>query len=217
LATLQQIANSRTLLLSSLTKVLAGGEYTTFANEHALIGYTAPRATKPLYQELVEDLFFCSFTLPGPNAPRMWNVFADDSRGVRMRFRVTPLRADLRKVGYSEGRKTTFGEINTTLRQQGLIYTPWGISRICAFYLGREYKHEDEYRLLVKRFAVDRSRANGDHRVWPVQIVGAGDQSDDSFCKLELVSVTRAPRAKTDVLRRLLDDAGFVSIPVLNP
>jgi hypothetical protein len=220
LASLEGIARTGQLHLSSITRWLENGEFTTFANEHDLSGYTEPRQPKPLYQELAEDLFFGSFTSPGRDDPQMWEEFAHRARGVRIRFCVNPLRADLRKVGYSEGQQTAFSKINSILkREQELVYTPWGISRICAFYLGSGYKYESEARLLIKRYpgGPDNSLDGRLGRVWPIEVVEGGARSQDLFCNLELLSVTRAPRASKDAVQSILSSTRFSSVPIYDP
>jgi len=200
LASLRGIAQSGQLHLSSLTKWLDNGEYTTFANEHDLKGYI-----EPAHREAI--LLRCG-------------KIANKSRGVRIRFCVNPLRADLRKVGYSQGQQTVFGKINSLLKSEtALVFTPWGISRICAFYLGSGYQHESEVRLLIKRHAGGPDRSLDSHfgRIWPLEVVEERAGSEDLLCNLELLSVTRAPNATKDAIQGILNGTRFASIPIYDP
>ena len=58
-------------------------------------------------------------------------------------------------MGYQTGSPTALKRINDALlAQEGLIYTPWTISRICAFYLPIGYREEHEVRLDTERHSV---------------------------------------------------------------
>lgn len=143
--------------LTSVARRLHEGEFATFAREHKLDGYFGTNGRgQQVLQELSEDLFYLSMTMPGnPDEDMLWETVASGGRGACLHLRVTPRpSADLRRMGYQTGRRTALKRINDGLFEQAqLVYTPWTISRICAFYLPLGYRPEREFRLMLKRHA----------------------------------------------------------------
>ena len=168
----------------------------------------------------LKTCFFCSLTDPSnPDPSPLWEEFANNGNGVRIRFRLTPTpAADLRRLGYQKNQHdTALKQINGELAKLGLTYTPWGISRICAFFLPLGYRDEREVRLLIKRHegGPDPTIGEGVDRVWPVSVVPSGQPSNDNFCKIELVSVLPGPKCNEQMLQNILDETAFSSTPIL--
>jgi hypothetical protein len=220
LAGLKAIAASAQLRLHPVTKRLHEDEFTTFAREHDLQGYFDDdgRGEKVL-EELAKDLFYISLARPGnPNEPDLWSVFANDGRGVRLRLRLTPKApADLRRMGYQTGSPTALKRINDALlAQEGLIYTPWTISRICAFYLPIGYREEHEVRLMVKRHVggPDYTTKGGPWDVWPIALAAPGTTTGDEWCEIELVEVTAGARCTLAAVQNALADTIFSAVTI---
>lgn len=219
---LKGIIDSSSLHLSSLLKRYDQDEFTTYVKKHDLLGYSKPKLNEnPLQDQLVKDLFFCSITCPSnPDPTPLWDEFANKGKGIRIRLRLTPTSAvDLRHLGYHQnGRDTALKQINDKLKTLNLTYTPWGISRICAFFLPLGYQDEREVRLLIKSHegGPDPTIGEGVDRVWPVSVVPSGQPSNDNFCKIELVSVLPGPKCNEQMLQNILDGTAFSSTPILN-
>lgn len=218
LAGLKAIAASAQLHLYPVAKRLHEDEFATFAVEHDLQGYFDDSGRgKKVLEELSEDLFYISLARPGnPDEDDLWSVFANDRRGVRLRLRVTPKApADLRRMRYQTGNPTALKRINDTLlAQQGLMYTPWTISRICAFYLPIGYREEHEVRLMVKRHegGPDRTIKGGTWDVWPIALAAPGTTSSDEWCQIELVEVTAGTRCTSAAVQTALAGTAFSAV-----
>ncbi len=220
LAGLKAIAASAQLHLHPVAKRLHEDEFATFAREHDLQGYFDDNGRgKEVLEELSEDLFYISLAMPGnPDEADLWSTFADDGRGVRLRLRVTPnAPADLRRMGYQTGSPTALKRINDALlAQEGLIYIPWTVSRICAFYLPIGYREEHEVRLMVKRHegGPDRTTKGGRWDVWPIAVAAPGTTTGDEWCEIELVEVTAGARCTTAAVRNALAGTIFSAVTI---
>ena len=220
LAGLKAIAASAQLHLHPVAKRLHEDEFATFAREHDLQGYFDDNGRgEEVLEELSEDLFYISLARPGnPSEADLWSVFAGDGRGVRLRLRVRPnAPADLRRMGYQTGSPTALKRINDALlTQEGLIYTPWTISRICAFYLPIGYREEHEVRLMVKRHegGPDRTIKGGRWDVWPIALAAPGTTTGDEWCEIELVEVTAGARCTPAAVRNALAGTIFSAVTI---
>lgn len=220
LAGLKAIAASEQLHLHPIAKRLHEDEFATFAHEHDLQGYFEDdgRGGKVL-EELSKDLFYISLARPGnPNEHDLWSVFANDGRGVRLRLRLTPKApADLRRMGYQTDSPTALKRINDALlAKEGLIYTPWTISRICAFYLPIGYREEHEVRLIVKRHegGPDCTIKGGRWEVWPIALAAPGKTTGDKWCEIELVEITAGARCTPAAVQNALAGTIFSAVTI---
>ncbi|RVJ46123.1 hypothetical protein [Sinorhizobium meliloti] len=149
LAGFQGIVSSAELWLYPVRNRLGqGGELEAFALAHGLNGYLDKTKGEEFYKSLSDDLFYASLTRVPPKDPMvMWGAFAQGT-GVRLEFQVTPKRgAELRPIYYEPIGPTlpmTFlKEINDALKAMGEPpFTPWTISRICAFYLNSAFQQK---------------------------------------------------------------------------
>jgi len=120
-------------------------------------------------------------------------------------------------MGYQTGSPTALKRINgALLAQEGLIYTPWTISRICAFYLPIGYREEHEVRLLVKRHegGPDLTIKSEPWDVWPVALAAPGTLTGDEWCEVELVEVTAGTRCSPTAVQNALAGTRFSAVPV---
>lgn len=206
--------------LQPVTRNLDSGEFRTYAEDHDLHGYLdPPPQAQPLFEELARDLFYVSLTRPGhTNEAGMWDSFGARGKGVRLRLRVaTVAGTDLRQVGYQLGAPTALKRINDELmRRTGLVFSAWGTSRICAFYLLERFAVEEEVRLMIKRHqgGIDRTQAIAGARFWPVDLIIDGGASSDPCCRVELVGITPGDRCDPATVRRILEGTPYADVLV---
>lgn len=217
---LKAISASAQLHLHPVAKRLHEDEFSTFAREHGFEGYFDDNGRgKKILEELSEDLFYISLATPGnPNEADLWKVFAEDGRGVRLRLRLTPRApADLRRIGYQTGKPTALKSINDALLvRAGLIYIPWTVSRICAFYLPIGYREEHEVRLMVKRHVggPDHTIKGGGWDVWPIALAPPGAMTGDEWCEIELIEVAVGGRCAPAAAKNALANTIFSGIAI---
>lgn len=217
---LKAIATSAQLHLHPVAKRLHEDEFATFAREHDLQGYFDDNGRgEKVLEDLSKDLFYISLAkLGNPDEADLWSAFANDGRGVRLRLRLTPKApADLRRMGYQTGSPTALKRINDALlAQEGLVYTPWTISRICAFYLPIGYREEHEVRLMVKRHegGPDRTIKGRQWDVWPIALAAPGATTGDEWCEIELVEITAGARCAAPAVRSALAGTIFSAVTV---
>jgi hypothetical protein len=152
---MRSIASSCELRLYSVSKRINEGEPDTFARKHGLKGYFHSSGGPPFYKELAHDIFYIFFARPGgANEDELWNVFAEQGRGVRLKFVVNPIAAELRPIQSEQPGTTLLNELNQALESAGEPpFIPRTLSRTGAFYLPCIFRREDELRLMLKRHA----------------------------------------------------------------
>jgi hypothetical protein len=193
---LRGIASSGELRLYPILKRIGESELAAFAITHKLDGYLKGPG-RPYYIDLSEDLFYTSLTRPGAaNEAYMWNVFAEQGRGVRLKLRLAPGQADLRGIQYGQASRTILNRINDALTwEKQPPFLPWTVSRIGGFYLPSNINVEDEVRLMMKRHKDGRdvTQSDGQYNYWPVRI---GVQNP--VCMIELKGIECGPYANRD-------------------
>ena len=190
---LRGIAASGELRLYPILKRISEGELDAFAITHRLDGYFKGPGG-PYYVDLSEDLFYVSLARVGAaNEPYMWNVFAEQGTGVRLKLRLTPKQADLRGIQYAQASRTLLNRINDALTwEKQPPFVPWTISRIGGFYLPSNLNVEDEVRLMMKRHkgGANPTQSDGQYDYWPVPI---GVQNP--VCMIEVTGIECGPNA----------------------
>ncbi len=222
-STLQAIVDTAQWRLYWVFKRITEAEFTTFANDHGLDGYfdVDHRTGRPVYQDLCRDLFYTSLTqYPSANETAMWDTFGEQGRGVRLIFRIQPVRnrSEFRPVRYkNQASRTIIQELSTAVRaylRRRLVLM--GISRIGAFYLPLGFNDEQESRLLVKRFQVSGMAQNpwagvqsdGQHEFLPIPL-----NQPNEFCRIDLIRVDPGPRRRRcDVDRELRKNPLFAHL-----
>ncbi|GLQ27429.1 hypothetical protein GCM10007927_22320 [Sulfitobacter pacificus] len=217
LDSLEGIASSSELRLYPINKRLdEGGELSAFAKAHNLSGYLNDDDGEALYKDMSKDLFYISLTRQIAKDPRlMWGYFASGT-GVRLELTIDPKWADLRPMNYESGNdKTLLATINKALVAQGYPQlTPWGISRLGAFYLSSTVSLEDEVRLLVKRFegGPDLTHYDGRFDYWPIPI-----GTPNNYCTIDVTAIHVAPNGKNEEVRKRIANTNLASVPVTGP
>lgn len=146
-STLQEILRCGELWLASITKRLDEGEYEVFAREH---GFASANDTTQR-TDLARNYFYTSFSPIGSGAEdRHWQIFGR-GEGVRLRFKLSPQTAELRRIVYhQDSNPSILASLNKELSTRiGRVFTPWSVARVSAFRLPEDLSYEDEIRLLV--------------------------------------------------------------------
>lgn len=153
----ESILNSGEFRLYSLLKRFDEQEIKSFCENHKLNGYLEHTNGVPKYKTLImSNMYYASFTdtnLTVDQEQYFWNVFAPID-GVRLKLKVTASNPNFRKMVYEKTKGKPL-ELLSDLSQcikskydKNFILA--GISRLCAFYLAKEFDVENEYRALYR-------------------------------------------------------------------
>ncbi len=213
-ASLKSIAATGQVRLYWARKRIGQGELDAFAIKYGLKGYLDSSAGEPFYKTMSDDLFYMSLTHPGGgDETDLWNAFAEGGRGVRLKLRVHPSRAELRAIQYDAHADKVLTKLNSAFTSEGEPpFVPWSLSKIGAFCLPSTLHREDEVRLLIKRYTEGRDDTlpDGDNRYWPLPI---GESND--FCQIDLVEIHLGPIARKQDVQSAIAGTRFESVPVV--
>lgn len=154
----ESIINSGEFRLYSLLKRFNEGEIETFCQNHGLSGYLEKDANgEPVYKSLImKNMFYASFTdtnLTIEQEEYFWRTFAPVD-GVRLKLEVTASNPNFRKMTYEKTKGNPLSLLNdltNVVRElDGREFVLSGISRLCAFYLAKDFDVENEYRALYR-------------------------------------------------------------------
>jgi len=155
----KNIIKEKELWLFSVKKRFKECEFKTFYEAHNMDGYKLRQnsAGIPLENELVENVFYTSFTddkLSSKSEAYMWEYFAKKT-GVRLVFETSNLKTHLRQVYYPTSTTKKDIPLLTDLiniaQKRNKYLIPKEIATIGFFYLPHPFNIERESRLLVKR------------------------------------------------------------------
>jgi hypothetical protein len=140
MSVLKAIAASGTLRLYALRKRIGEGELEHFAKDHGLKGYYQSAVGEPYYRELSDDLFYASLTPDFTNESALWNDFAGQGTGVRLKLRLEPQYAELRAIRYASSSRTALIRLNESLETEGMPpFVPATISKIGGFICNHRF------------------------------------------------------------------------------
>lgn len=154
----ESILNSGEFRFYSLLKRFDEGEIRTFCENHKLNGYLEQDENGvPEYKSLImNNMFYTSFTdinLTAAQEQYFWRVFASVD-GVRLKLRITASNSNFRKMVYEKTKGASLpllSELTEKIRgSYGREFVLSGISRLCAFYLAKDFDVENEYRALYR-------------------------------------------------------------------
>lgn len=157
-AAAESILNSGEFRLYSLLKRFDEGEIETFCQNHGLSGYLEQdEKGQPKYKSLImNNMFYASFTdtnLTTEQEEYFWRTFAPID-GVRLKLEVTASNPNFRKMVYEKTKGNPLpllNELTKVVRESyGREFVLSGISRLCAFYLAKDFDVENEYRALYR-------------------------------------------------------------------
>lgn len=157
----ESICKTGKFRLTNIEKRYTDGEIKTFCEQYNLDGYLRndPKIGYPNYKSLLmPNLFYGSFTdiqITETEENYFWETFASP-QGVRIKFKIKAKRDDFREIYYGTEKISNndlLKELIDCAAKYNKKFIFVGISKMCAFYLGKnEYGKEKEYRLLVKTF-----------------------------------------------------------------
>ena len=160
LAAFKGIIESEKLWLSCVSKRFGEKEFKPFYKAHKMDGYEK-RETKmgiPLDQEICNNSFFLSLTgndIDSDTEDHLAIAFSENRKGVKLVFRITKVKTDLRKVYYpADPKHPEIGllkDFNNITRQEDFYLIFEGLSKFGFFYLPGLLSNEEEYRLLISR------------------------------------------------------------------
>jgi len=154
----ESILKSGEFRLYSLLKRFNEGEIETFCQNHGLSGYLEQDANgEPKYKSLImNNMFYASFTdtnLTTEQEEYFWRTFAPVD-GVRLKLEITASNPNFRKMVYEKTKGyplPLLNELTKVVRESyGREFVLSGISRLCAFYLAKDFDVENEYRALYR-------------------------------------------------------------------
>lgn len=154
----ESILNSGEFRLYSLLKRFNEGEVEVFCKNHGLSGYLKLDTNgEPLYKSLIlKNIFYASFTdtdLSSEQEEYFWQTFASVD-GVRLKLEIKAINPNFRKMVYEKAKGNplplldNLTKVVKELSDREFILS--GISRLCAFYLAKDYEVEKEYRALYR-------------------------------------------------------------------
>lgn len=152
----ESILNSGNIRLYSILKRYTDDEVSAFCKAHSLNGYLEKDTNgQELYKTLImPNTFYSSFTTTTvtPNQEEyFWRTFAAND-GVRLKIAVKASHPDFRRIVYPKKDGNPLPilfELTHMIREEyQREFILKGISRLCAFYLSKQYEIESEFRML---------------------------------------------------------------------
>ena len=210
---LASIANSKELRLYSVRRRLGEDELTAFIDDHNLAGYRDKGPDgEVVFRTLATDLFYISLTPAGLTKAEealLWSGFGEMGTGVKLTLKFNTDQP-IRKLYYA-GTPTPLKDANDALAANGFpAFVPHGLSRLIAYYLPKEYSHENEFRLVLKRFEHGGGKwmSDGKHEYTPLNLGIEG-----SGANAELLSLTAGPACDVDSVKQALIGTAFEHVP----
>lgn len=153
----ESILNSGEFRLYSLLKRFDEQEIKSFCENHKLSGYLEYANGDPKYKTLImSNMYYASFTdtnLTVDQEQYFWNIFAPID-GVRLKLKVTASNPNFRKMVYEKTKGKPLdllSDLSQCIKSKyDKNFVLAGISRLCAFYLAKEFDIENEYRALYR-------------------------------------------------------------------
>lgn len=155
----KNIISSGKLRFFSTKKRNSIGEFIPFCEEMALDGYWSfndQNQPSGEYFRLMDNLFYKSFVQsPNYESSYLWETFADRGKGVRLAFQIDVHSEypDFRKMAYQKSSSISLiKDLLSAFRESGCLFVPFGLSRMPAFCQLEEFKIQNEFRLIAKRY-----------------------------------------------------------------
>lgn len=153
----ESILATKKFRLTNIEKRYKDNEIKSFCETHNLKGYLEPDAQgNPKYKTLImPNTYYASFAseqISKDDEDYLWSSFASDD-GVRFKFKITASNPNFRKIVYKQGKNpiALLKDLTETIRKNyHREFILKGISRLCSFFLGEEYKLENERRILYR-------------------------------------------------------------------
>lgn len=149
------ILKSEKLRLYSLQKYTVYEEFEQFYKIHGYDGYEISKTDifghSTGYIDLMKDNYIFSLTSQNNNNENMWKIFGDEEDGVKINFRIKSVHYDFRKIHYSDKKIPILDEFDTQIFTNYCLPLNYSyVSKIGSFYIGSNFKYEEEYRFMIK-------------------------------------------------------------------
>jgi hypothetical protein len=175
LETFKAIVSSGNLRFFSTKKKSSVGEFIPFCQDLDLDGYWRKKKNGKatgLFSKLMDNLFYKSFVKsPNENAEKLWKVFGDKHKGVRLKFKINIHQEykDFRLIAYQKSSQVpAIKDLKKAFQAKGYHFVPLRVSAMGGFYQLSKHKYQNECRLIAKRipeypkafpFKVNRDKA----------------------------------------------------------
>lgn len=196
----ESILKNNEFRLYSLLRRFDEQEIETFCKNHELSGYLDSLDGvdgEPVYKELMSNMYYASFTdtnLTVDQEQYFWKTFAPNE-GVRLKLRVIAKNPNFRKMVYE---KTKGKPLDLLYDLTQCIKNKYkrnfvlsGISRLCAFYLAKDFDVENEYRVLYRSWREIDPNLKEDKKYKYIRVpLGPMNNFDYQFDIMEIQSDT---------------------------
>lgn len=153
----ESILNKSSFRLYNITKRFTEGEIVTFCENHGLSGYLAEENGEPYYKtQIMKNMYYSSFTdtaLTDEQETYFWRTFAPFD-GVRLKLRIEASNPNFRAMVYESKTGQPISILSDLVheirKKHNREFVLSGISRLCAFYLAKNFDVENEYRILFR-------------------------------------------------------------------
>lgn len=151
--------------LTNIEKRYKDNEIKTFCEAHNLKGYLELDAQgNPKYKSLImPNTYYASFAseqISSVEEDYLWSSFASGD-GVRFKLKITASNPNFRKIVYKQGKDpiALLNDLTETIRDTyKREFILKGISRLCSFFLGEDYKIENERRILYRDWGMLKTK-----------------------------------------------------------
>lgn len=192
----EALATNKTLRLYSTKKKSSEGEFITLCKDLGLDGYWREGddgKAGGCHEELMDELYYKSFVAcPKTSAEKLWEVFADKGRGVRIKVQIEIADGypDFRRMAYQESEAFhVLSELRNGFLKIGRHLVNGGLSRMPGYYQLKDFSYQNECRLLAKRFQDSGNSVwlrIGDDYKFPFEVRRDEDQNCNYIdCSLE--------------------------------
>lgn len=170
----QSILTSQRFRLNCIAKNYTSDEVQTFCNTHLMEEWLKDDSYK---EDMVNTYIGCfaNLNITLEEESKLWRNFAAND-GVRLKFRITSINEDFRKIKYEElpaKQIEILQQLNSIAQKYSLKLLRQRLTTLSAFYLpAKKYGYENEYRI--------------SYRVWSssnIQTLGVGA---DSYIELPI-------------------------------
>lgn len=153
----ESILNTSFFRLYNISKRFTEGEIVTFCQNHGLSEYLKEENGESYYKaQLMRNIYYSSFTdaaLTEEQEAYFWRTFAPFD-GVRLKLNIEASNPNFRPMVYENKIGQPIGILSDIVREvrnkHDREFVLSGMSRVCAFYLAKDFDVENEYRILFR-------------------------------------------------------------------
>lgn len=173
----ESILNTSFFRLYNISKRFTEGEIVTFCQNHGLSGYLKKENGEPYYKtQLMKNMYYSSFTdttLTDEQEAYFWRTFAPCD-GVRLKLNIEASNPNFRPMVYENKKGQPIRILSDLVREiknkHDREFVLSGISRLCAFYLAKDFDVENEYRILFRDWGDGSVKPKNDRGVSYIEV-----------------------------------------------